>query len=130
MELIFNNISYLIWVSVGTALLYGLWLIVEVLKQNAGDGKMQEIAQAIQVGASAYLKRQYQVVALVAVVMAGLIYWGLGENSAIGFLIGAILSALAGFIGMSVSVRANVRVAEAAKAGLKEAFSLSYKGGA
>ena len=58
MELIFNNISYLIWASVVTALGYGLWLIVEVMKQNAGDDRMQEIAQAIQVGAGAYLKRQ------------------------------------------------------------------------
>ncbi len=130
MDLLFNNINYLIWASVVTALGYGLWLIVEVLKQNAGDGRMQEIAGAIQVGASAYLKRQYRVVAVVAVVMAGLIYYGLGQNSAGGFLIGAALSALAGFIGMSVSVRANVRVAEAAKKGLKEAFGLSFKGGA
>lgn len=130
MDLIFNNINYLIWASVAVALGYGLWLIVEVMKQNSGDERMQEIAQAIQVGASAYLKRQYQVVAMVAMVMAGLIYFSLGQNSAIGFLIGAFLSALAGFIGMSVSVRANVRVAEAAKKGLREAFSLAYKGGA
>ncbi len=130
MDLIVNNTNLIIWASVGVALLYGLWLIVDVLKQPAGDEKMQEIAKAIQVGAAAYLKRQYLVVALVAVILAGLLYYILGTNSAIGFLIGAFLSALAGFIGMSVAVRANVRVAEQAKLGLSEAFSLAYKGGA
>jgi len=112
------------------AILYGLYLIAEILSKDAGDEKMQEIAKAIQEGAAAYLSRQYMVVALVAVVMAVLIYFALGQNSAIGFLIGAFFSALAGFIGMSVAVRANVRVAEAAKKGLSEAFSLAYKGGA
>lgn len=130
MDLILNNTSLIIWAAIGAALLYGFWLIAFVMKQGAGDGKMQEIAQAIQVGAGAYLQRQYKVVAAVAVVMSILIYFGLGHNSAIGFLIGAFLSALAGFIGMSVSVRANVRVAEAAKTGLEKAFGLAYKGGA
>ncbi len=110
--------------------MYGFWLIVDVLKQPAGDEKMQEIAAAIQIGAAAYLKRQYQVVALVALVLAAGIYFLLGQNSAVGFLVGAFLSALAGFIGMSVAVRANVRVAEIAKKGLSEAFGLAYKGGA
>ncbi len=130
MDLIFNNINYLIWASVVVALGYGFYLIVDVLKQPSGDEKMQEIAAAIQEGASAYLKRQYQVVALVAVILTAGIYFILGTNSAIGFLVGAILSALAGFIGMSVAVRANVRVAEIAKKGLPQAFSLAYKGGA
>ncbi len=130
MELIFNNINYLIWASVGTALLYGIWLIVDVLKQPSGDEKMQEIAQAIQLGASAYLQRQYKVVLIVALVIAALIYYGLGQNAATGFLVGSALSALAGFIGMSVAVRANVRVSEIAKKGLSEAFGLAYKGGA
>ncbi len=130
MDLITNNTNLIIWVAVGAALLYGLWLIFDILKHPAGDEKMQEIASAIQVGAAAYLQRQYLVVALVAVILAGLLYYILGTNSAIGFLIGAFLSALAGFIGMSVAVRANVRVAESAKLGLKQAFSLAYKGGA
>ncbi len=130
MELISANINLIIWVAVGVALLYGFWLIVDVLKQPAGDEKMQEIAAAIQIGAAAYLKRQYQVVALVALVLAAGIYFLLGQNSAVGFLVGAFLSALAGFIGMSVAVRANVRVAEIAKKGLSEAFGLAYKGGA
>ncbi|MBI2600080.1 sodium/proton-translocating pyrophosphatase, partial [Candidatus Daviesbacteria bacterium] len=130
MDLITNNINYLIWSSIGAAIFYGIWLIVDVLKQPAGDEKMQEIAQAIQLGASAYLQRQYKVVFLVALAIAALIYYGLGQNTAVGFLIGAVLSALAGFIGMSVAVRANVRVAEIAKKGLSEAFGLAYKGGA
>lgn len=130
MDFLVNNLNSLIWISVVAAILYGLWLIVIILRQPAGDPKMREIALAIQEGANAYLKRQYTVVAAVAAVLAVLIYLGLGQNSALGFLTGAVLSALAGFIGMSVAVRANVRVAEAAKKGLGEAFSLAYKGGA
>ena len=130
MELIFNNTTYIIWAAVATALGYGIWLIVDVMKQAPGDEKMQEIAKAIQVGAAAYLTRQYKVVALVALVLAVGIYYVLGKNMAVGFLVGATLSALAGFIGMSVAVRANVRVAEIAKKGLAQAFGLAYKGGA
>lgn len=130
MDLIVNILSYIIWTSVGVSLFYGIWLIVDVLKKPSGDEKMQEIAKAIQIGASAYLQRQYKVVAIVALLMSALIYYGLGKNTAIGFLIGAVLSALAGFIGMSVAVRANVRVAEIAKKGLSQAFDLAYKGGA
>ncbi len=130
MDLIVNNTSLIIWFSVAAALLYGGWLIVEILRQNAGDEKMQEIASAIQVGAAAYLQRQYLVVTVVAVVLAGILYYALGSNSALGFLVGAFLSGLTGFIGMSVAVRANVRLAEAAKKGLSQAFSLAYKGGA
>ncbi|MBI2196389.1 sodium-translocating pyrophosphatase [Candidatus Daviesbacteria bacterium] len=130
MDLIVNNINLIIWASVAAALFYGGWLIVEILRKDSGDEKMQEIAGAIQVGAGAYLQRQYKVVALVAVGLAILIYFALGQNTAVGFLIGATLSALAGFIGMSVAVRANVRVAQVAKNGLSEAFILAYKGGA
>ncbi|MEK7617456.1 MAG: sodium-translocating pyrophosphatase [Patescibacteria group bacterium] len=130
MELIANNINSIIWAAVGAALLYGFWLIADVMRHSDGNDRMREIASAIQIGAAAYLRRQYMVVAAVAVVLAGLIYYFLGANSALGFLVGAFLSALAGFIGMSVSVRANVRVAEAAKEGLNQAFSLAYKGGA
>ncbi|OGE27722.1 sodium-translocating pyrophosphatase [Candidatus Daviesbacteria bacterium RIFCSPHIGHO2_01_FULL_40_11] len=130
MDLIVNNINLIIWAAVVTALVYGFWLIVEILKKDSGDEKMREIASAIQVGAGAYLKRQYQVVAIVALVLSALIYYALGQNTAVGFLVGAMLSALAGFIGMSVAVRANVRVAQEAKKGLSEAFILAYKGGA
>ncbi len=130
MDLITNNTNLIIWASVAVALFYGGWLVIDVLKKDAGSDKMREIASAIQVGAAAYLQRQYKVVALVAVVLAALIYYVLGQNTAVGFLVGAALSALAGFIGMSVAVRANVRVAEEAKKGLSPAFILAYKGGA
>ncbi|MBU0999826.1 sodium-translocating pyrophosphatase [Patescibacteria group bacterium] len=127
---ILDNANLIIWISVAAALIYGGWLIVEVFKKDPGDEKMQEIASAIQIGAAAYLQRQYRVVALVAAVLAVLIYFVIGQNTAIGFAVGAFLSALAGFIGMSVAVRANVRVAEEAKKGLSKAFILAYKGGA
>ncbi|MBI2315346.1 sodium-translocating pyrophosphatase [Candidatus Daviesbacteria bacterium] len=130
MDFILNNTNLIIWAAVVVALAYGFWLIVDVLRKDDGDEKMKEIAEAIQAGASAYLQRQYKVVALVALVLGAFIYYVLGQNSAIGFLIGAFLSALAGFIGMSIAVRANVRVAEIAKKGLSPAFSLAYKGGA
>lgn len=130
MEIIINNLNIIIWGAVVASLVYGLWLIVEILGKPAGSEKMQEIARAIQEGANAYLKRQYMVVVIVALVLASLIYQFLGQNSALGFLIGAFLSGLAGFIGMSVAVRANVRVTEAAKNGLSSAFNLAYKGGA
>ncbi|MBI2020581.1 sodium-translocating pyrophosphatase [Candidatus Daviesbacteria bacterium] len=130
MDLIVNNINLLIWASVVASLTYGFYLIIEILRKPAGDEEMQKIASAIQEGAAAYLRRQYLVVAGVAVVLAGLLYYTLGQNSAIGFLIGAVLSALAGFIGMSIAVRSNSRVAEEAKQGLSQSFILAYKGGA
>ncbi len=130
MDFVVNNTNLIIWVAVAAALLYGGWLIVDILKKDSGDEKMKEIAGAIQVGAAAYLQRQYKVVALVAIAVAVLIYFTLGQNTAVGFLIGATLSAMAGFIGMSVAVRANVRVAQEAKNGLSPAFILAYKGGA
>ncbi len=130
MDIIFNNLNMVIWAGVAAAILYGLGLTFNILRMPGGDERMQEIAKAIQEGAAAYLRRQYTVVAIVAIVLAGVIYQFLGFNSALGFLIGAVFSALAGFIGMSVAVRANVRVAEAAKKGMEEAFDLAYKGGA
>ena len=130
MDLIASNVSLIIWSAVWAGLLYGFWLIIDVLRKPSGDEKMQGIASAIQEGAAAYLKRQYLVVFGVALILSAAIYFALGLNSALGFLVGAFLSAMAGFIGMSVSVRANVRVAEEAKKGLSEAFSLAYKGGA
>lgn len=130
MDWLVVNANYLIWGGVAAALIYGFILIFWILKLPSGDEKMREIALAIQEGASAYLFRQYSVVALVALILAVVIFQFLGLNSAVGFLVGAIFSALAGFIGMNVAVRANVRCAEAAKAGLSEAFIVAYRGGA
>ncbi len=111
------------------AIVVAIVLIAKVMKEPSGDKKMQDIAQAIQVGAKAYLNRQYKTVAIVAVVAAALIGWGLGPTTMFAFLIGAIASALAGYIGMNVSVRANVRTAEAAKSGLKKSLAIAFQGG-
>jgi K(+)-stimulated pyrophosphate-energized sodium pump len=109
---------------------YGLYLTNAVLRKPAGDSKMQEIATAIQQGAQAYLKRQYATVSVVAAVLTIIIGFFLNWTTALGFVIGAFASAIAGYIGMYVAVRANVRTAEAAKQGLKPAFELAFKGGA
>ncbi len=130
METLLNNISYLPWLAVIASLGYGFFLIATILRLPTGTDKMREIALAIQEGASAYLMRQYLVVGIVAIVVSSLIYQILGLNSAIGFIIGAVASALAGFIGMSVAVRSNIRCAEAANTGLSQAFNVAYKGGA
>jgi K(+)-stimulated pyrophosphate-energized sodium pump len=114
---------------------YGLLLTRWVLRQPDGDERMKEIAAAIQEGAAAYLKRQYTTIAGVAVIVfviiavAGAWTDDLGIKVAIGFLIGAVLSALTGFIGMNVAVRSNVRTAEAAKRGMAPALSVAFKGG-
>lgn len=110
------------------AVLYGLLLIKWILKLPAGDSKMQSIATAIQEGAKAYLGRQYRTVAVVAVILFILLFF-LGLSTAFGFALGAAASALAGYVGMMISVRANVRTAEAAKKGLKEAMAVAFRGG-
>ena len=119
-------------VSSIVAIVYGLFLIKSVMSKGTGDQKMQDIAKAIQQGASAYLNRQYKTIGIIAAVLFLIIGFipMLGWMMAISFIFGAVLSALAGYIGMNVSVRANVRTTEAAKSGLKEALSLAFKGGA
>src|SRR5881275_1556218 len=118
-------------VGAGVAVGYGLYLTWWLLKQPAGNERMQEIARAIQEGAAAYLRKQYTTIAVVAIAPFLLLgfYHKLGWGTAFGFLIGAILSAAAGFIGMNVAVRSNVRTAEAARHGLKPALSVAFRAG-
>jgi len=112
------------------AILFGVVSIVRVMKCDAGTDEMKRIAAAIQQGASAYLKRQYMTIGAVGVVLALILFFFLNQMTAIGFVIGAIFSGMAGFIGMHVSVRANSRTAEAAKKGLNAGLQVSFKGGA
>jgi len=123
-------LNYFIWGGAVAATLYGLILSWLILKLPTGNDKMREIATAIQEGAVAYLTRQYMVVALVALVVAALIYAFISPNSAVGFIVGALFSAIAGLVGMLIAVRANIRCAEGARKGLATAFDIAFKGGA
>ncbi len=111
------------------AVIYGAILISWILKQPTGSEQMQQIAAAIQTGAKAYLNRQYRSIGIIALVLFVIIGFGLGWDIAIGFIIGAALSALAGYIGMHVSVRSNVRTTEAAKTSLPKALAVAIRGG-
>jgi len=122
-----------LWLALGSsvlAVIYGLGMTSWVLKQPAGNEKMQEIAAAIQLGAKAYMNRQYTAIGIVGVVLFLVVGWALNWPTAIGFAIGALLSSLTGYIGMFVSVRANVRTAEAARSGVSPALKIAFRGGA
>jgi K(+)-stimulated pyrophosphate-energized sodium pump len=112
------------------ALLYGVYTIRSVLGLSAGNARMQEIAAAIQEGAAAYLNRQYTTIAIVGVVIFLLAFVVFGWQMAVGFLIGAVASGLAGYVGMYVSVRANVRTTEASRSGLAQGLSVAFRAGA
>ncbi|MDO8668234.1 MAG: sodium-translocating pyrophosphatase [bacterium] len=126
-----NLITLLIFGSAALAIVYGAVLIKIILRLPAGNEKMQFIAKAIQEGAKAYLNRQYKTIAMVAAVLFLIIGFipKLGWNMALAFLLGAFLSALTGYIGMNISVRANVRTAEAARDGLAKALKVAVQGG-
>lgn len=112
------------------AVVYGIWARRSILAAPAGNEKMQEIASAIQEGAKAYLNRQYRSIAIVGVIVTAVLFFTLGKYPAIGFVIGAVFSGLTGYIGMIISVKANVRTTEAARGSLQSGLSMAFKAGA
>jgi len=112
------------------AVIYGIVTSGQILRQSPGDAKMQDIAAAIQEGAKAYLGRQYTAIAVVGVIVAVVLFLTLGGLSTAGFVIGAVLSGVAGYVGMNISVRANVRTAEAARTSLQGGLTTAFRSGA
>ncbi|KQW83730.1 sodium-translocating pyrophosphatase [Brevundimonas sp. Root1279] len=125
-----SNTLWLVIAAGALGVLYGLIQTAALMKASTGNDKMREIAAAIQEGASAYLRRQYTTIAMVGVVILIAAYFLIGEYAAIGFVIGAVLSGLAGFAGMLISVRANVRTAQAASESLSKGLDLAFRSGA
>jgi K(+)-stimulated pyrophosphate-energized sodium pump len=122
-----------LWVIIACgalALVYGAWAFQSVMAQPAGNQRMQEIAGFVREGAQAYLRRQYTTIAMVGVVIFGVLAYFLSITVAIGFAIGALLSGAAGFVGMNMSVRANVRTAQAAMGSLAGGLEVAFKAGA
>ena len=130
MEASASNILQLIILAGLLSIVYGFFTGKNILSSSAGNSKMQEIASAIQVGAKAYLNRQYKTIAIVGVVVLVIISFSFSILVGIGYLIGATLSGLAGYVGMLVSVQANVRTAEASRKGLSQGLSIAFKSGA
>ncbi|OGH70192.1 MAG: sodium-translocating pyrophosphatase [Candidatus Levybacteria bacterium RIFOXYB1_FULL_40_17] len=131
------NLSFIVSNSLNLAIgagllsiLYGIYLSFNILKNPRGDEKMNEIADAISQGATAFMKRQYSIIALIGAVIFAVLYFLLDPQTALGFGVGALFSAIAGVIGMSIAVRSNIRTAQAAKEGLSAAFSIAFRGGA
>ena len=122
-----------LWIIVACgalSIVYGIWATRSLMAADPGSARMQEISAAVREGAQAYLRRQYTTIAMVGIVIFIIAWALLGRYPAMGFAIGALLSGSAGFIGMNVSVRANARVAEAARGGVAKALSVAFRGGA
>ena len=125
--------AFALWLAISAgalAVLYGALSARWIISQSAGNDRMQEIAHAIQEGANAYMNRQYYTIGIVGLLLFILLTYFIDISTGIGFAIGAIFSALAGYIGMFVSVRANVRTAEAARVGVNPALNIAFRGGA
>ena len=130
MEASVTNILQLIILAGLLSIVYGFFTGKNILSASAGSPKMQEIASAIQIGARAYLNRQYKTIGIVGIVVLVIISYAFSILVGIGYLIGATLSGIAGYVGMLVSVQANVRTAEASRKGLSQGLSIAFKSGA